>query len=80
MRRALAAASDDAEARAVVADFIDQLGFDPLLASMADSRLLEPGGPVFGIEMSAEEMVAALDAAGGAGTAHRAELRRGAAR
>nr|NLD39644.1 NAD(P)-binding domain-containing protein [Actinomycetales bacterium] len=69
MRRALTAASDDVEARAVVARFIDEIGFDPLVASLADSKLLEPDGPVFGIELSAEEMLAALNETGGAGTA-----------
>lgn len=72
MRRALMAASDDVEARALVADFIDQIGFDPLVGSLAASRYLEPDGPMFGIEMSAEEMLEALTEAGGAGTAARA--------
>ena len=71
LRRALAAASDDVEARALVARFVDQIGFDPLLMSLADSKYLETDGPVFGIEMSAEQMLEVLNEAGGPGTATR---------
>ena len=61
LRRALAAASDDAEARSFVARFIDQIGFDPVEVPMAAGKLLETDGPVFGVPMSADELAAALD-------------------
>lgn len=69
LRRSLVAASDDEEARRLVAGFIDDIGFDPVLTGLADGVLLEPEGPVFGIELSAEAMIAALDGAAGRGTA-----------
>ena len=47
-RRGLAAASDDAAARAAVAGLIDDLGFDPVEVPFSASRLLEGDGPVFG--------------------------------
>lgn len=72
LRRALAVASDDEEARGVVAGFVDAIGFDPLVMGLGDSGLLDPGGPVFGIEMTADQMLAVLNEAGGPGTAARA--------
>lgn len=69
LRRSLVAASDDAEARALVAGFIDDIGFDPVITGLADGVLLEPEGPVFGVELSADAMISALDGAHGAGTA-----------
>jgi predicted dinucleotide-binding enzyme len=51
-RRAVAAASDDEEAKRVVLDFVDSLGFDPVDAgSLADGRSLQTGEPVFGQEL-----------------------------
>jgi len=61
-RRALAVASDDAEARAYVARFVDAIGFDPVETGMANSVLLEPEGTVFGVPMGAEELEGALGA------------------
>jgi 8-hydroxy-5-deazaflavin:NADPH oxidoreductase len=52
-RRALGVASDDPRAAGVVAEFIDHLGFDAVqLGSLSMGRLLEPGGPVFGRQLS----------------------------
>ncbi|QTX04035.1 NADPH-dependent F420 reductase [Agromyces archimandritae] len=57
LRRALAVAGDDAEARAAVAEIIDAIGFDPVDAGpLAAGRVLEPGGPVFGRELSRGEL------------------------
>ena len=77
LRRSLVAASDDVEARDLVAGFIDDIGFDPVVTSLADGALLEPDGPVFGVELSREAMLRALNEAGGEGTATaaRTELR-----
>ena len=47
-RRAVAAASDDSEARAAVAGLLDALGFDPVELDFPDGRHLEGGTPVFG--------------------------------
>lgn len=69
LRRALVVASDDADAQRLVAYFIDEIGFDPVMTTLANGVYLEPDGPVFGKEMSAQEMISTLDAAGGPGTA-----------
>ncbi|MDR5699796.1 NADPH-dependent F420 reductase [Agromyces aerolatus] len=61
LRRALAVVGDDAEARAVVARIIDDLGFDPVDGGSLDrGRALEPGHPAFGRELSAAELGALL--------------------
>ena len=56
-RVAMAAASDDRDARVKVLQLIDDLGFDPVDAGMLDAGLvLQPGGPVFGAGQTAEEL------------------------
>jgi predicted dinucleotide-binding enzyme len=51
-RRALGVAGDDPGAVKVVAEVIERIGYDPVrLDSLAAGRLLEPGGPVFGVPM-----------------------------
>ena len=47
-RRAVAAASDDVEARSAVAALLDALGFDPVELTLGEGRHLEGGGPIFG--------------------------------
>ena len=64
-RRCVSCDPETVDSTIASTSFIDAIGFDPLVASLEDSRLLEPGGPVFGIELSAEEMIAALAEAGG---------------
>jgi predicted dinucleotide-binding enzyme len=60
-RIALPVAADDAEAKATVSELIDALGFDPIDAgSLDDSRRQEPGTPVYGANLSAEETRRAL--------------------
>lgn len=62
-RAALAVASDDPEAAAVVAAFVDRIGFDPVLAGpLADSRVLEPDGPLFGRRLTRAQAGALLRA------------------
>lgn len=63
MRRAIAVASDDAEARRVVAEFVDDLGFDPVGRGWDAVPALAPNSPIFGAPLSATELTAALDAA-----------------
>lgn len=56
-RRALALAGDDAQARDLVAGFIDRIGFDPVDAGpLAASRGFATGGPIFGASLDRSEM------------------------
>jgi 8-hydroxy-5-deazaflavin:NADPH oxidoreductase len=60
-RRAIAVVSDDPQAAAVVADLVDRLGFDPVTAGpLTRGRLLQPGGDLFGVRLTAEQMRQAL--------------------
>ena len=55
-RRALAVAGDDPEAVTLVAEAIDRVGYDVVrLDSLAAGRVLQPGGPVFGADLTREE-------------------------
>ncbi|MDB5561990.1 MAG: hypothetical protein JWN11_1408 [Hyphomicrobiales bacterium] len=60
-RQALAIAANDVAARRLVADFIDQLGFDPVDAGpLIAARALQVGSPVFGARLARFEMENAL--------------------
>jgi predicted dinucleotide-binding enzyme len=62
-RRALGVASDDPDAADLVAEVIERIGYDPvLLDSLYAGRLLEPGGPVFGVSLRRPEFERALRA------------------
>jgi 8-hydroxy-5-deazaflavin:NADPH oxidoreductase len=62
-RRALGVAGDDSGAVEVVAEVIDCIGYDAVrLDSLSAGRLLEPGGPVFGVPLHRTEFEAALRA------------------
>jgi predicted dinucleotide-binding enzyme len=51
-RRAMGVASNDDDAKHVVMSFVDSLGFDPVDAgTLAEGRLLETDGAVFGREL-----------------------------
>jgi hypothetical protein len=51
-RRALGVAGDDPHAVDVVAELIERIGYDAVrLDRLSASRLLEPGGPVFGASL-----------------------------
>jgi predicted dinucleotide-binding enzyme len=53
----MAAAGDDRAAVAAVLELIDRLGFDAVDAGgLRAGFALEPGGPVFGVGRSAEEL------------------------
>jgi predicted dinucleotide-binding enzyme len=56
-RIAIAAAGDDRAAVAAVLELIDALGFDPVDAGRLDAGVaLQPGGRVFGVGHTAEEL------------------------
>lgn len=62
-RQALALASDDAAAKAKVAEFIDRLGYDPVDAGpLVAARKFGAGTPVFGTRLKREELQAILAA------------------
>ena len=60
-RRAIGVAGDDSGAVQAVEAFIERIGFDAVrLDGLSASRLLEPGGPVFGALLSRGEFEQAL--------------------
>jgi hypothetical protein len=62
-RRALGVAGDDRAAVDAVAGVIERIGYDSVrLYSLNAGRLLEPGGPVFGVSMRRAEFELALHA------------------
>jgi 8-hydroxy-5-deazaflavin:NADPH oxidoreductase len=62
-RRALGVAGDDRGAVDVVADVIERIGYDAVrLDSLSAGRLLEPGGPVFGVSLHRDEFELAVGA------------------
>ena len=64
-RRALPLAGDDAEAKKVVTELIDSFGFDVVDAGrLAEGRRFEPNTPAYGPRLTADEVGAALAAAG----------------
>jgi predicted dinucleotide-binding enzyme len=51
-RRALGVAGDDPRAVGIVAELIERMGYDAVrFDSLSAGRLLEPGGPVFGVSL-----------------------------
>ncbi|KAA1394400.1 NADPH-dependent F420 reductase [Aeromicrobium ginsengisoli] len=63
-RRALAVASDDEAAKASVAAFIDEIGFDAVdLGPLAEGWRVQPDTPGYGPRLTAEELRAAAQAA-----------------
>jgi predicted dinucleotide-binding enzyme len=62
-RRALGVASDDPAAVDVVADVIERIGYDTVrLDSLSAGRLLQPGGPVFGVSLRRTDFELAMHA------------------
>lgn len=63
-RRALAVAGDDADAKATVAAFIDEIGFDVLdLGPLAEGWRIQPDTPGYGPRLTVEELREATEAA-----------------
>jgi predicted dinucleotide-binding enzyme len=62
-RRALGVAGDDLGAVDLVAEVIERIGYDTVrLGSLSAGRLLEPGGPVFGVSLRRADFELALRA------------------
>ncbi len=62
-RRALGVAGDDPRALDVVADLVERIGYDAVrLNSLGAGRILEPGGPVFGVSLRRREFERAVRA------------------
>jgi 8-hydroxy-5-deazaflavin:NADPH oxidoreductase len=60
-RRAAGVAGDDPAAVDVIASFIGRLGYDPVrLDSLRAGRVLQPGGPVFGVTLTRPEFEQAI--------------------
>ncbi|HEX3513434.1 MAG TPA: NAD(P)-binding domain-containing protein [Trebonia sp.] len=60
-RPAAGVATDDAAAGAVVSDFLDRIGYDPVrLPGLRAGRVLQPGGPVFGVVLTRPEFEQAV--------------------
>lgn len=56
-RKAVAIAADDEQYVAVVAKIVNDLGFDPVvIGKLADGRVLQPGGPVFGEHVNTDKL------------------------
>jgi predicted dinucleotide-binding enzyme len=61
-RRAVGVAGDDRSAVHTVMDFVDRIGFDAVeLDSLARGRILQPGGPIFGVRTTREEFLRHLE-------------------
>lgn len=62
-RKSIALAGDDESANKVIADIINQFGFDPLgIGTLKDGILLEPGHAAFGASLSRDTLKAKIDA------------------
>jgi 8-hydroxy-5-deazaflavin:NADPH oxidoreductase len=60
-RRALGVAGDSATAVDSVAALVDRLGYDPVrVGDLSAGRILQPGGPVFGIVLAAGDFERAI--------------------
>ena len=62
-RRAAGVAGDDPAAATTIAGLLDRIGYDPVhLDSLRAGRVLQPGGPVFGVVLALPEFERAVRA------------------
>ena len=60
-RQAAGVAGDDLVAVAAIAGLVDRIGYDPVrLGSLRAGRVLQPGGPVFGVTLTLPEFERAI--------------------
>jgi len=60
-RRAAGVAGDEPAAVAAIAGLVDRIGYDPAcLGSLRAGRVLQPGGPVFGVTLTLPEFERAI--------------------
>jgi hypothetical protein len=60
-RRAAGVAGDDPAAAAAITGLIDRIGYDPVrVGSLRAGRVLQPGGPVFGVTLTRPEFERAI--------------------
>ena len=60
-RRALGVAGDDLDAVTTVTAFVDRIGYDAVtLGSLSAGRVLQPGGPVFGVVLRRQDFQRAV--------------------
>ena len=60
-RRAIGVAGDDAAGVDTASQFVDRLGYDPVVVGgLVDGRILQPGGPVFGTVLRREDFARAV--------------------
>ena len=65
-RRAAGVAGDDPAAVATIAGLVDAIGYDPVrLGSLRAGRVLQPGGPAFGVVLTPTEFEQAVRADAG---------------
>jgi predicted dinucleotide-binding enzyme len=65
-RRAAGVAGDDPAAVATIAGLVDAIGYDPVrLDSLRAGRVLQPGGPVFGVVLPSPEFERSVQAGAG---------------
>ena len=60
-RRAIGVAGDDAAAVATASELVDRIGYDPFtVGTLVDGRILQPGGPVFGVVLRRNDFARAV--------------------